>query len=93
MLTQFSILFYLYCAWENFPPTYRVYFNDELMTEREYIWNNDTQVLQENLPVIADVDIPHIIRIEQVKPQSGIFTVRDVQILPADKADVTVEIV
>ena len=90
MLTQTKILFNLYCDWKHFPPTYRVYFNDELMTEREYIWKNDQQLVQENVPVIADITKAHTIRIEQVKPQNGTFTVKE---LTAGKLDVTVEIV
>jgi hypothetical protein len=30
----------VHCDWAVTPPVYRLYVNDELFTERTYIWNN-----------------------------------------------------
>jgi hypothetical protein len=30
----------VHCDWTGTPPVYRLYVNDELFTERTYIWNN-----------------------------------------------------
>jgi hypothetical protein len=91
MLTPCSILFYLYCDWKHFSPTYRVYFNDELMTEREYIWDNKHHILQEHIPVTIDVTVPHTVRIQAIRPLSGTFRVQGLVATPG--ARVFVEIV
>ncbi len=41
------------CNWHGRPPVYRVYVNDELFTEREWIWGTNvyvTQTLQMQAP-------------------------------------------
>ena len=75
-METYVIEFYLYCEWEDLPPTYRVYLNDELMTERTYIWHNDSHVLQERVPVMVEDGTPLNIKIEQVGPHSGKFSVK-----------------
>ena len=39
------------CDWEGLPPVYRVFVNDELFTERTWIWSD--QHLQETLQIQA----------------------------------------
>ena len=39
----------LFCDWHKSPPTYRLFVNDELLTERTYIWKNS--YLHEVLPL------------------------------------------
>ena len=39
------------CEWHNFPPSYRLYVNNELFTERTYIWQD--QNLEEVIPISA----------------------------------------
>lgn len=90
-MKTYSIEFYLYCQWEYFPPTYRLYFNDELMTERTYIWDNKEHVLQERLPVITNKDNATI-TIKQVGQKSGTFNVKKL-ITDPPGLDITVEIV
>ena len=41
----------VYCTWEGLAPTYRVYVNDELFTERTWIWTQD--YLEEMLQIQA----------------------------------------
>ena len=41
----------VYCRWEGLPPNYRVYVNDELFTERTYIWHN--KYLEESVSIEA----------------------------------------
>ena len=72
------IEFYLYCDWAEITPTYRLYFDDTLLTERTYIWNNDRHVIQERLTVVTDSN-PHTVTIEQVGQQSGKFHVETVK--------------
>lgn len=37
----------VYCRYEGLPPIYRVYINDELFTERTWIWAEDTYLREE----------------------------------------------
>lgn len=75
MLQHNRITFNLFCEWKHIPPVYRLYFNDELMVERTYIWDNEIQLLQENMPVWTDSPGPHTITIEQVGLHTGEFKV------------------
>ena len=54
MTTDFTkIEFDLYCEWKTNPPAYRVYVNDEMFTERNYIWSGPqyvTEMLQLEAP-------------------------------------------
>jgi hypothetical protein len=41
MHTEFvKVKFDIFCDWEGAPPIYRVFVNDELFTERTYIWHD-----------------------------------------------------
>ena len=40
------------CDWEGLPPVYRVYVNDELFTERTWIWTD--QYLEEAIQIEAE---------------------------------------
>jgi len=81
-METYVIEFYLYCRWKDLPPTYRLYFDDELMTERTYIWHNDTHVLQERLPIITDSN-KVTITIEQIGQQSGTFSIKHLKTDPS----------
>lgn len=45
---------------------YRLYVNDDLLTERSWIWNQQI-FIKENLSVYLDVGIHHTIRLEIIK--------------------------
>lgn len=53
------------CDWEGLPPDYRVYVNDELFTERTWIWTNE--YLEEMLQIEA-VPGNYTVRYELVPP-------------------------
>ena len=55
----------LHCDWEGLPPTYRVFVNDELFTERTWIW---TQAYLEEALQIEAVPGTYQIRYELVPP-------------------------
>ena len=79
----YVIKFYLFCEWTDIPPTYRLYVDDELMTERTYIWHNEHEVLQERVPITLDKD--HVtVKIEQVGLKCGKFSVKHPDIEPND---------
>jgi len=70
--TQFvKILFDVYCKHKgDEAPAYRVFVNDELFTERTWIWRD--HYLEEMLQIAAEPGA-YRIRIEAVKPMGGKF--------------------
>lgn len=55
------------CKWEGLPPIYRVYVNDELFTERTWIWTDPEIYLKEQIQIDA-VPGEYTIRYELVPP-------------------------
>lgn len=68
MLQEVLITVDIYCQWEADPKAYRIYIDDELLTERTYHWRNTDQFVQENI-VIAVPAGQHEFRLESVDPQ------------------------
>ena len=53
MRTEFVLaLTDVYCKWSGEPPRYRCYVNDELFTERTWIWTEN--YLEEQLQILAE---------------------------------------
>lgn len=50
-MKTFKVAFDLMCDKTVDSVAYRVYVDDELMTERDYIWDNTTQYIRENVPL------------------------------------------
>ena len=55
----------IYCSWEAEPPAYRVYIDDNLLTERTYLWRNTDHFVRENI-VISTEPGEHQFRLEAV---------------------------
>jgi hypothetical protein len=67
MTTQFvRVVYNIACKWEGLPPIYRVYVNDELFTERTWIWPDDIY-LNEEIQIEAEPG-DYNIRYELVPP-------------------------
>ena len=64
--------------WDQVNPQYRVYVNDELFTERTWIWHS--HYLEEMLQIEA-VPGCYTIKVELVDPTLGKLRVRNMQIL------------
>jgi hypothetical protein len=76
MNTDFTkIEFDLYCEWKTNPPAYRVYVNDEMFTERTYIWQGG-QYLTELLQLSAPAG-QYKVRVENLG--SGSFKMRNMR--------------
>ena len=67
----------VYCDWQDQPPVYRLYVNDELFTERTYIWQQ--QYLEEIIPIYARPG-KYRIRYELVPPSTGTITIKNMHI-------------
>lgn len=70
--------FDLFCDWKRQPPTYRIYVNNELFTERSYIWGG-TQYLQEVLQLSAPPG-KYSIRIDNLGDPECQFKIRNLNI-------------
>jgi len=64
-------------TWEGNPPNYRVYVNDEMFTERTWIWQEE--YLEEMLPIYAPAG-EYTLRWELVPPAKGKISVKNVRI-------------
>jgi hypothetical protein len=53
------------CDWEGLSPVYRLYVNDELFSERTWIWTDSS--LEENLQIDAEPG-EYTIRYELIEP-------------------------
>ena len=68
----------LHCDWKRVPPTYRLYVNHEMFTERTYIWSN-TQYLQEILQLSAPAG-KYTIRIDNLGDPDCVFKIRGLKV-------------
>ncbi len=75
-MREVSISVDLYCKWEVTPPVYRLYVDDELLTERTYIWNNAEQFVREHVIVNLEPGT-HTLRVESVNLKFTNFAKRN----------------
>lgn len=54
--------------WNNTPPVYRLYVNNELFTERTFIWVSYQYYIREHLNCQLDNGI-HVLRLENLQPE------------------------
>jgi hypothetical protein len=67
----------VHCDWEGLAPVYRVYVNDELFTERTWIWND--VYLEELIQINAEPGKYHI-RHELVPPNLATLRVENMRV-------------
>lgn len=70
-----KLLLDIHCNWEEKPPVYRIYVNDELFSERTFYWKDS--YLQEILQIEAEPGI-YLVRLEPVG--QGNFSVKNRQV-------------
>ena len=82
MMKIFSFVIDINCtlsSWANDnpkKPIYRFYFNNDLLTERTWIWDENTYI-QEEIAVVLDVAQEHTIKLETIlsDPTQASFTI------------------
>jgi hypothetical protein len=72
-----NVLSDVYCEWHLRPPTYRVWVNDELFTERTWIWHNE--YLEENIAICAPPG-EYQIEYELIPSNAGKLSVRNMRV-------------
>lgn len=68
----------VYCEWEGLAPTYRVFVNDELFTERTWIWTQD--YLEEMLQIEAQPG-KYVISYQLVPPNLAKLEVKNMRVV------------
>lgn len=74
---EVTVMLDIYCKWSDEPPRYRVFVNDELFTERTWIWQG--VYLEETLQIIAPPGA-YPIRVELVQPGDAGIKVRNIRV-------------
>jgi hypothetical protein len=67
----------VYCKWSGEPPRYRCFVNDELFTERTWIWTD--RYLEESIQINAPPG-EYRVRYELVDPEHAAIKVRNLRI-------------
>lgn len=66
------------CAYIGKPPVYRVYVDSELLTERTFTWDSQTQYIKEHIQVNLSPGV-HWLTLEQVD-ETAAFTLSNMQV-------------
>ena len=69
----------VYCKWDGNDTRYRVYVNDELFTERTWIWNGKEYYLEEVIAIEAPPGL-YKIKYELVEPSSSKLKIRNMRV-------------
>lgn len=69
----------VYCQWVTTPFAYRLYIDEDLLTERTYIWNNTEQYIVEQIVVNLEPGI-HSLKVEHVGSQINKFRTNNFKI-------------
>lgn len=71
-MNEHKIIVDIYADWDETPPRYRVYVDDDLLTERDFTWDNSIYI-RENILVNLESG-SHRLRIEQCNKFGSIRT-------------------
>lgn len=69
----------VWCKWENTPPVYRVYVDDQLLTERTFIWETSRHYIREHIEVFLDEGW-HEVRIENCSKGAATFIPGNIEV-------------
>jgi len=90
LLRYAELVFSVHCFYDQpVPPSYRIYVDDDLITERTFSWNPTTDYIEEHVAVNARPG-PHTLRVENITPKLGTFVVENLRVdgLPSDSNSV-----
>jgi hypothetical protein len=78
MTRECSITADVYASWSSGHPTYRVYVDNDLLTERDFTWPGPEIFIRENI-IVNLTPGAHSVKIEHVN-QHGTLTVKNIQV-------------
>jgi len=70
----------VYCKWDGNDTRYRLYVNDELFTERSWIWPDNDYLLEEIIPIEAPPGL-YTIRYELLEPSNSKLTIKNMRVI------------
>ena len=75
----------VYCKWDGNDTRYRLYVNDELFTERSWIWNCKDYYLEEVIAIEAPPGL-YKIRYELLEPSNSKLKIRNMRVTSKNAA-------
>ena len=75
----------VYCKWDGNDTRYRLYVNDELFTERSWIWNGKDYYLEEVITIEAPPGL-YKIKYELLEPCGSKLKIRNMQVASKNAA-------
>lgn len=74
-----DLTFDLYCHWGEKEPSYRIYVDNDLITERTFSWPGFQIFIRENVIVNLEPG-KHSVRIENLDPTISKFEIKNVKV-------------
>jgi hypothetical protein len=74
-----ELSFDLYCHWGEREPAYRVYIDNDLITERTFDWPGFQIFIREHI-VVAVEPGKHLIKVENLNPECSKFEIKNVKV-------------
>ena len=75
----------VYCKWDGSDTRYRLYVNDELFTERSWIWNGKDYYLEEVIAIEAPPGL-YKIRYELLEPSGSKLKIKNMRVASKNAA-------
>jgi hypothetical protein len=72
-MTEHVLTVDVYAHWGDVPPRYRVYVDNDLLTERDFIWGGAHIYMRENIIVNLEPGT-HVLKVEQINSNGTIRT-------------------
>lgn len=72
-----TVICEVHCEWKHDPPRYRLFVNDELFVERQYIWQKE--FLEEMIPIWVNPGDYKIVY-EMVPGDQGMFEIKNMRV-------------
>lgn len=72
-----ELQFNVHCYYEGKPPSYRIYVDDDLITERTFIWDTNRNYIEEHVIIDAPVG-QHVLKVENITPELGTIVVENI---------------
>jgi len=72
-MTEHKLTVDVYAHWGDVPPRYRVYVDNDLLTERDFTWGGAHVYIQENILVNLNAGV-HTLKVEHINTAGTIRT-------------------
>jgi len=79
MIRHAELKFDVHCYYDGINPRYRVYVDDDLITERTFVWDTKQQYVEETV-ILEAPSGTHRLRVENVDPALGTFAVENIKL-------------